>query len=155
MLEFGQLPADTVMAGAIIRETKLKREFASLLAVGLAALAVPASGQKPELGMLDELDHGAWELRERGEGGAVHNLCIDNGRKLIQLRHPGVPCNSVVVEDKADEVTVQYTCRGRGYGRTHIRRETNGLVQIDSQGIVNGLPFSFNAEGRKVGACRK
>ena len=30
----------------------------------------------------------------------------------------------------ATEVTVQYTCRGRGYGRTHIRRETNRLVQI-------------------------
>jgi hypothetical protein len=43
---------------------------------------------------------------------------------------------------------------GQGYGRTQIRRETDGLVQIDSQGIVNGLPFAFSAEGRRTGDCR-
>lgn len=112
----------------------------------------PAYGQKQTLAMLDQLDHGGWELRERG--GQVRNICLDNGRRLIQLRHPGQPCNSVVVEDQSDQVTVQYTCRGQGYGRTHIRRETDGLIQIDSQGIVNGVPFSFSAEGRRTGDCR-
>lgn len=124
----------------------------SIAVLGLAACAavtLPAYGQK--LGMLDELDHGGWELRERG--GVVRNICLDSGRRLIQLRHPGMPCNSVVVEDKDNQVTVQYTCRGQGYGRTQIRRETDGLVQIDSQGIVNGLPFSFSAEGRRTGDC--
>ena len=48
---------------------------------------------------------------------------------------------------------VQYTCRGKGYGRTQIRRESNRLVQIDSQGIADGLPFSFSAEARRVGDC--
>ncbi|MEJ2409968.1 MAG: hypothetical protein P8Y48_11680 [Novosphingobium sp.] len=133
----------------------LQRARASIFIVALGALAVPALGQGQQLGMLDQLDTGAWELRERGESGAVHNVCLDNGRKLIQLRHPGAPCPSVVVDDKADEVTVQYTCKGQGYGRTHIRRESNGLVQVDSQGIANGLPFSFSAEGRKVGSCRR
>jgi hypothetical protein len=50
-------------------------------------------------------------------------------------------------------VVVQYTCRGKGYGRTHIRRETGRLVQIDSQGIAGGLPFEFSAEARRVGDC--
>lgn len=84
----------------------------------------------------------------------MRSICLDNGRKLIQLRHPDLACNSVVVEDKPNEVTVQYTCRGQGYGRTRVRRETNSLVQIDSQGIVNGRPFAFAAEGRRVGTCR-
>ncbi|WP_255405908.1 hypothetical protein [Novosphingobium sp. CF614] len=127
---------------------------AALSMMALAAFAVPAHGQKPSLGMLDQLSPGGWELRERGSDGAVRQLCLDNGRKLIQLRHPGLSCNRTIVEDTANEVTVQYTCRGQGYGRTHIRRETNGLVQIDSQGIVNGLPFAFAAEGRQVGNCR-
>jgi len=130
-----------------------RRTALSLLVVGaLGALAVPATGQKPSLAMLDELDRGTWELRERG--GPVRNLCLDSGRRLIQLRHAGLPCSSVVVDDKPNEVTVQYTCRGQGYGRTHIRRETSGLIQLDSQGIVNGLPFAFEAEGRRTGACR-
>jgi hypothetical protein len=59
----------------------------------------------------------------------------------------------VVIEDRPDVVTVQYTCRGRGYGRTTIRRENAQLVQIDTQGIAEGLPFEFSAEARRVGAC--
>ncbi|MGF7154422.1 DUF3617 domain-containing protein [Novosphingobium gossypii] len=121
-------------------------------AAGLGTGAASAYGQKQTLGMLDELDHGGWELRERG--GPVRNICLDSGRRLIQLRHPGQPCSSVVVDDQSDQVTVQYSCRGQGYGRTHIRRETDGLIQIDSQGIVNGVPFSFSAEGRRAGDCR-
>lgn len=131
----------------------LRHWRAVIFTAAFGGIAVPANGQRAELGMLEHLDTGAWELRERG--GVVQNLCLENGRKLIQLRHPGPPCPGVVVDDKADEVTVQYTCKGRGYGRTHIRRESNGLVQIDSQGIVNGLPFSFSAEARKTGACGK
>ena len=58
-----------------------------------------------------------------------------------------------MVQDNNSEVIVQYTCRGKGYGRTHIRRETSRLVQIDSQGIAGGLPFEFSAEARRVGDC--
>lgn len=122
-----------------------------IAAMGLVAL--PAHGQRPQLTMLDELEHGGWELRERGGDGEVRNICLDHARRLIQLRHPGLPCSSVVVEDTSAQVTVQYTCRGQGYGRTQIRRETNRLIQIDSQGIVNGLPFSYAGEGRRTGAC--
>ena len=78
---------------------------------------------------------------------------VDAAQRLIQLRHPAAACDRLVVDDGASEVTVQYTCRGRGYGRTHIRRETNRLVQIDSQGIAEGLPFSFAAEARRIGDC--
>lgn len=129
----------------------LRSVFAAVFLAGLTAIAMPAHSQKQSLGMLDELDQGGWELRERG--GAARNICLDSGRRLIQLRHPGAACSSVVIQDVPNEVTVQYTCRGQGYGRTHIRRETNRLIQLDSQGIVNGVPFTVSAEGRKTGAC--
>jgi hypothetical protein len=118
----------------------------------LAAFAVPASGQKPALTMLGQLDPGGWELRDR-DGGPVQRICLPDARRLIQLRHPDDACERLIVDDGATEVTVQYTCRGRGYGRTHIRRETSRLVQIDSQGIADGLPFAFSAEARRVGNC--
>lgn len=117
------------------------------------ALAMPAHGERSALAMLDQLDSGAWELRQHGVAASTTSLCLDSGRKLIQLKHPGLSCSSVVVEDQTNEVTVQYTCRGQGYGRTQIRRETNSLVQIDTQGIVDGRPFAFAAEGRRVGSC--
>ncbi|WP_243692585.1 hypothetical protein [Novosphingobium sp. ST904] len=134
--------------------TKRRAATVALAAGALLLLGSGAQGQKRSLAMLDQLEPGSWELREHGESSVTRNLCIGNGRQLIQLRHQGIPCRAVVVEDTANEVVVQYTCRGQGYGRTRVRRETNGLIQIDSQGIVSGLPFVVTAEGRRTGSCR-
>lgn len=122
--------------------------------VGAVAVSCgPAAAQRTSLAMLDHLEHGNWELRIREAGGGVESICLDNGRKLIQLRHPLDQCSSVIVEDTRTEVTVQYTCPGRGYGLTHIRWESKRLAQIDSRGIVRGAPFDFSAEARRVGDC--
>ena len=122
------------------------------IAVGAAlAFAAPAFGGGPSLAMLDQLEGGKWELRERS--GQPQHICVPGGRQLIQLRHPGAQCSSFVIEDTASQVVVQYTCSGRGYGRTQIRRETNRLVQIESTGIVDGYPFDLSAEARRVGPC--
>jgi len=132
---------------------KTRAALALALCAVAAAIAGPAQGQRPALAMLDALEHGRWELRLRGDSTGVEQICLGDARRLIQLRHPALACEQLVVEDTPGAVTVQYTCRGRGYGRTHIRRESSRLVQIDSQGIANGLPFSFAAEGRRVGDC--
>lgn len=132
-----------------------RRVWMAMAVMGLwAASAAPASGQRPTLAMLDQLEKGRWELRIREKGGSVERLCLQDARRLIQLRHPSANnCERLIVDDSASQVTVQYTCRGLGYGRTHIRRENSRLVQIDSQGIADGLPFSFAAEARRVGKC--
>jgi hypothetical protein len=119
---------------------------------GLVA-AWPVEAQRRPLGMLDELDFGRWELRFRSDQDPSERICLHNGRALIQLRHPARTCERIVVEDSADSVTVQYTCHGHGYGRTHIRRETDRLIQLESQGVAEGLPFDFTAEGRRIGDC--
>lgn len=131
---------------------KIKLRLAKAATAGLLALAAPAFGGGPSLAMLDQLESGRWELRERS-GVAAQRVCLQNGRRLIQLRHAGLPCESYVVNDSPSQVVVQYTCRGRGYGRTEIRRETNRLVQVQSQGIVDGLPFVITAEARRIGDC--
>ena len=133
----------------------MKRWLCNAMVLGglSLALAVPATGQRPALAMLDQLEKGSWELRMREDGARLERLCLNDARRLIQLRHPAANCERLVVDDEATQVTVQYTCRGQGFGRTHIRRETSRLVQIDSQGIADGLPFSFAAEARRVGDC--
>ncbi len=127
--------------------------IAGAVVAGLLALASPAMGAGPSLAMLNTIEAGQWEVRTREPGSAPQRMCLSNGQGLIQLRHPGPACERFVIEGGADEVVVQYTCRGRGYGRTHIRRETGRLVQIDSRGIANGLPFEFSAEARRTGNC--
>lgn len=136
---------------------KVARLVAVPLAVcsaGLGLALSPASGQGGDLSMLDRLEPGLWELRAREPGIPAKRLCIGNGRDFVQLRHSGLDCERVVVSDTPAHVSVQYTCRGQGYGRTSVRRETDSLVQLDSQGIEQGRPFAFAAEARRLGACR-
>lgn len=116
--------------------------------IALAAVAAHAA----ELAMLASLDKGGWTLRIRDDG-SQQRICVRTGQEFVQIRHRQPGCSRFVVQDGADEVIVQYTCRGNGYGRTSIRREGPGLVQIRSQGIVNGAPFSINGEARHTGAC--
>jgi hypothetical protein len=136
-----------------MKNTPLWLRTSAVLVAAAVGFATPAIGQRQGLAMLGQLEGGHWELRDRDTRAPVEQLCLRDGRRLIQLRHPASQCEQLIVADNPGEVTVQYTCRGRGYGRTHIRRETGRLVQIESQGIVDGLPFEFAAEGRRVGDC--
>lgn len=117
-----------------------------------AMLAVPLAAQVVELAMLDTLQTGMWELRQRADGSR-RNFCVRNGRDFIQLQHRQTGCTPVVIQDDPQEVTVQYTCRGDGYGRTTVRRESSGLVQLQSQGSQGGLPFALAGEARRIGPC--
>lgn len=130
---------------------KTRLGIAGAAAVAVLAL-VPASAQAPELAMLDTLQRGAWELRLRPDG-TTRRICVRTGRELIQIRHRQADCDRFVVQDEANEVTVQYTCRGNGYGRTNIRKEGRDVVQVRSQGIQGGTPFSLEGEARHVGSC--
>jgi len=109
--------------------------------------------QRPSLAMLDQLQPGQWEVRDRDLAGGRSRICIESGRRLIQIRHMREVCRSFTVEDTADVVTVHYTCPGNGYGQTSVRFESAQLVQLETQGIAQGLPFNFRAEVRRVGAC--
>ena len=122
--------------------------------LGLAALliAIPLAGQAAELDMLNSLTKGAWSLRDRDDG-SEQRICVRDGSELIQIRHKQPGCSRFVVRDDADQIVVQYTCPGNGYGRTAIRREGSGLIQVESQGIIDGAPFSITGEARHSGAC--
>ncbi|WP_240504354.1 DUF3617 domain-containing protein [Tsuneonella mangrovi] len=129
-----------------------KRSAMIAAALGLSFAFAPAIAQAPALAMLDKLKPGMWEVRFR-DSGETRRICLKTGRELIQLKHGDAACNRFVVEDGPSAVTVQYTCRGNGYGRTNIRQETPTLAQVDSQGIAGGQPFEFLAEARRVGSC--
>src|SRR5690606_37672414 len=122
------------------------------LALAALLIGAPLAGHAAELGMLDSLTKGGWNLRIRDDG-SEQRICLRDGRELIQIRHKQPGCSRFVVRDQANEVVVQYTCGGNGYGRTSIRKESNGLVQVQSQGIIDGAPFSISGEARHVGGC--
>ncbi|MEO0591542.1 MAG: hypothetical protein AAFZ11_13420 [Pseudomonadota bacterium] len=123
-----------------------------IFAAGLVAGAVPLAAQSDELAMLSGLSKGEWTVKYRGNA-PDKKICVETGEELIKLEHDAPDCSRYVVEDGVSKVTVQYTCRGQGYGRTDIRRESSQLVQIESQGISSGQPFKFAAEARRTGPC--
>lgn len=139
----------------------MKRDFATLLPAlgcgglilaGLAGAATPGLAQGNGLAMLASLTKGEWTIKHR-DGSPDRKICVRSGQELIQLMHRESGCSQFVIEDGTTKVTVQYTCPGNGYGRTSIRRETPALVQLESQGIHDGLPFQVAAEARRTGRC--
>lgn len=137
-----------------MQKSTILKAVAGGFTLSLAVLSVgfSAHAQVPGLAMLADLKKGEWTVRFR-DGDAPRKVCLRSGTELIQIQHLQPNCSRFVVEDGTAKVTVQYTCPGNGYGRTTIRRETSGLVQIESQGIDKGLPFQFTAEARQTGNC--
>lgn len=124
-----------------------------LLGLGGIVAGSHLAAQSAAPALLDTLARGQWRVVSR-DGGPSSTICLGDPAQLVQLRHAGSSCSRYVIEEGADRVAVQYTCRINGYGRTSIRKETSSLVQIESQGIAGGLPFQFRAEARRTGACR-
>lgn len=115
------------------------------------ALAAAPQRDTATLTALGKIERGQWQLKE--EGGAGERLCLGNPAALLQLRHKGIACSQVVIENSPDVATVHYTCPGHGYGRTTVTVETSKLVTVETTGIVDGAPFSAELEGRKLGPC--
>lgn len=123
-----------------------------VLAAAVLWLAVPGSAAAPDLLTLGKLQDGLWDLRFR-DGSPSRRLCLHDAWRLIQLQHPDLACDRLILEDKPATASVQYTCKGKGFGRTTIRRESAQLIQLETQGLAGGLPFELWGEGRRIGDC--
>ena len=119
------------------------------LATGAASAVFPNN----DLALLDTLERGNWQLRATGGDRPLTKICLGNPVALIQIRHSGLACEQYIVRTSASSVTVSYTCKGQGQGLTTIRKESNRIVHIQSQGIRDNAPFSFAVEGRRTGPC--
>ena len=122
--------------------------LAGILAVAAPVLALAL----PDLKALAHLERGRWQLRD-ATGGPARSVCLGDPIAFVQLEHRGVSCGQEVLASEASAATVQYTCPGRGFGHTSIRIETPRLARIDTQGLVDGRPFAYRVEARKVGSC--
>ena len=92
---------------------------------------------------------GVRRLRAQG-----HEVEIDPSALVSHQRFAGDDETRIAAIGRAaaSGADIAMITRG-GYGLTRIRYETPRLIQLDSQGVANGLPFAFAAEGRRVGNC--
>jgi hypothetical protein len=120
---------------------------------GLTAVAAPVFALSlPALEALSHLERGRWQISD-SQGGGARSVCLGDPALFLQLEHGGVSCEQQVLASEPSIATVQYTCPGRGFGHTSIRIETPRLARIDTQGLVDGRPFSYRVEARRVGTC--
>jgi hypothetical protein len=126
--------------------------LAATILLSLTSASV-AFAQVNDLSLLHTLERGQWTLRAIGAEAPLTKICLGNPEMLTQIQHSGVVCERYVVRSAVNSVTVSYTCKGQGQGLTTIRKESNRIVHIQSQGIHNNAPFSFAVEGRRTGPC--
>ncbi|HEX8572330.1 MAG TPA: hypothetical protein VF759_06230 [Allosphingosinicella sp.] len=120
---------------------------------GILAAATPLFGLAlPNLEALAKLERGRWQVGPPA-GGEARSICLGDPADFVQLEHRGIRCGQEILASEADEATVQYSCPGRGFGHTSIRVETPRLARIDTQGLVDGRPFAYRVEARRVGSC--
>ena len=135
--------------------SRLKLGIAAFLAVGTAAIGMAAQSDTPDL--LQSLERGLWQLRAVGGGASTagaSQYCVGDPRMLAQIKHgANAQCRHFVVRSTPTSVTISYSCKGAGQGLTTIRKESPRLIQIQSQGIHDGSPFSFSVEGRRSAGC--
>jgi len=131
--------------------TLIKAISASAAAIFVFSSAAPA--QAPGLAVLNGLQKGDWTLKARGSNDAGRHVCLGDPGLLLQIKHGSAACSRYVIENTPKSLRVSYKCGNLGHGVTTIKRESSGLVQIYSQGIMNNAPFSFNIEGRRTGSC--
>jgi hypothetical protein len=132
------------------------RTSAAFIATSFCAAGTFAMIDGDGSNLFDSIEHGLWQLRPASGSGStipVNQYCMGTPERLVQLRHSGADCSQNIIRATANSITVSYSCRGQGQGITTIRRETSRLIQIQSQGIWNGSPFNFTAEGRRTGTC--
>ena len=123
-----------------------------ILAVAASAAGAASGASQTTLPVLSRLERGLWELRNLDTGGRFAPICLRDPAALTQLQHRGGDCTRSLVSQAADRVEVRYSCPA-GFGQTTIRVETARLARIVSEGVDNGVPFGFRAEGRRVGPC--
>jgi hypothetical protein len=129
--------------------TGTKRFAAAALIACMAGAAVAAG----PLGALTGLQRGNWQFKEIGAAtGRV--VCAPGPMRLIQFNHPGVACSHFTIVDTANQVTIQYNCGPRGYGKTTVTLTQPGQIRLDTQGIApDGRPFDASYEGQFTGPC--
>jgi hypothetical protein len=123
--------------------------------IGGALLLFGAAGataqRDPAPNALNGIERGQWQLK--GADGGLRQMCVRNPAALLQIMHGDTQCEHFVMETSPRGGTIRYTCPSHGHGRTTISIATPRAINIDTQGVANGAPFSERFEGRRTGAC--
>jgi hypothetical protein len=125
--------------------------YASILAAAALAGAAVMAATRPAA--FAQTAPGMWEISGYPGAKSPTRECIGNLALLAQYEHRHQNCSSSVVSDRAPSSVIQYSCPGRGFGRTTVTMITPRSLRIETQGISDNLPFNYVLQARRVGDC--
>lgn len=126
------------------------------MAAALFAASAGVFGQSaaaPTLQAMRAITPGNWSFHEPGTRTPARGSCIGDPAVFLRLRLRNAQCSRFVIDNSPATATVHYTCPGSGHVRTTIRVDTPRVLRIDSEGIIDGMPFADKLEARRTGAC--
>jgi hypothetical protein len=130
---------------------KVQAALALAFAVAAAPALALAGGRAADA--LAKLEHGRWQVRSASQAAVQHSVCLGDPALLFQVEHGPRGCSQQLLKTDERNATVEYVCPGRGFGHTTVRMETSTTATIDTQGFVDGHPFSYRATARKLSNC--
>ncbi|MGZ2411005.1 hypothetical protein ACUXST_000402 [Sphingomonas sp. F9_3S_D5_B_2] len=127
-----------------------------MIRLGLAfiagATALFGPTELPRPAALSQASAGVWELRRLPDGKPLRQ-CIADITTLAQVEHRHQSCSRKVVSSDGTTTVLGYTCGGGGFGQSKLTLVTPRSLNIETQGISGGLPFSYVVHARRVGPC--
>ncbi|MFL6752531.1 MAG: DUF3617 domain-containing protein [Sphingomicrobium sp.] len=123
---------------------------AFLGAMSFAAFAAAAATRPAALASAAP---GLWEITGLPGAKVPARECVGDVAALAQLEHRGRSCTRSVLTGDAISTVIEYSCAGRGFGRTKMTMLTPRSIRIETQGISDQLPFNYVLQARRVGDC--
>lgn len=95
---------------------------------------------------------GEWEIGKtasaRGE-----RICLLDPAMLMQWEHRAKQCTRTILTTSLDRAEVQYACVSGDFGTSRVQVLTPRSIKVSTQGIAEGLPFSYVIHARRIGNC--
>ncbi len=123
--------------------------LAATAAAPASDLKLLSNGFRPGLWQVTPLDS---DSQTRWSGNQTQ--CLISPAQIVHAGHSSADdqCGHTIVENADDRATVTYVCKGRGYGRTSIRRDGDGFI-VDAQGIDGREPYQIRGQYKRIGTC--
>lgn len=126
--------------------------WVKLLTIPVAAIALTAA---QPVSTLADLQPGLWEVTAAEHKNVLGRQCVADILTLARFEHRGKTCSGKIVKSSGSQASVEYSCRGAGFGHSDIDVLTPRSLRISTQGISGGLPFNYVLQARRVGECQK
>lgn len=129
------------------------------MVAGLAMAAAGASARQQAGGGVRTLDVPAINMIQKGKWtardseGKERTMCVRDPYQVLRPANVNTPCQHVVLESAASRATVRSSCAGHGTMLTRITVDTPRQVTVDTQGVIDGQPFSEIYDAKRVGDC--